>query len=148
MKDSSTDKAGRIAGGQLFDNSDHNAWGGCVYIGNSGELVMNGGKITNNMADLGGSVFIDEGGSFTMNGGTISDNTVVSNGGGVSVSQGTFIMNGGTISNNKTLNSSVGKDICYSGNNFYVSGSPVVNDILLGSCTKRCCASRRFIFTV
>jgi hypothetical protein len=103
----------RVNGGTLILEDDavisdnyraiENAVGGGVYVYGFGELIMNGGAISNNHADWGGGgVYLLNNATFTMNGGAISGNTSSEYGGGVGVHNGSeFIMSGGTISNNQ-----------------------------------------------
>jgi len=94
-------------------NSSGRAYSSVITVEGNGELVMNGGSISNNTAHYyGGAVRVENNGSFIMNGGEIKNNTNTSggsdeeyagNGGGVYVtSGGMFVMNGGTISGNTT----------------------------------------------
>jgi uncharacterized repeat protein (TIGR02543 family) len=85
-------------GSRIRGNVNTDEDGGGVNV-LSGTFTMNGGEISNNVADWeGGGVCVLRG-AFTMNGGRISGNEVIF-GGGVYVWQGTFTMNGGTISGN------------------------------------------------
>ena len=102
INDSSDAKTGTITGGDGYQ-------GGAISINKGGDLVMNGGTITDSGSNAyyGGAVYISDGRSFTMNGGTIGDNTAKGYGGGVYVSSdAAFTMNGGTIENNATTNDS------------------------------------------
>jgi uncharacterized repeat protein (TIGR02543 family) len=80
-------------------------YGGGVLVDSGGIFTMNGGEISNNIAEYGGGVSV-YGGIFMMNNGTISNNKAVYNsdesfGGGVDVdNNGTFTMTGGTIRDN------------------------------------------------
>ena len=120
IEDSSSDKTGKITGGNNTEDG-----GGITLDG--GSLVINGGNISGNKARYGGGVYV-ESGDFNLNSGSITENAsedngggvyidnsesvftmerdaVISNnnarnGGGVFVDIGRFNMNGGTISNN------------------------------------------------
>ena len=85
---------GRITGG-------YGILGGGIYVGDTGELVLEGGTISGNHADNGGGVVAAYGGKFTMNGGTISDNEATEKGGGIFAQCELLSINGGSISNNK-----------------------------------------------
>ena len=104
IKDSSKGKTGTITGGR------NNNYGGGVLIYEGASLVMDGGTISGNSANLGGGgVFLeDDAKEFIMNGGTITGNYADSDGGGVAVYYGTFTMNGGTISSNNCKDSGAG----------------------------------------
>ncbi|MBO6108800.1 MAG: hypothetical protein J6P16_05285, partial [Eubacterium sp.] len=103
LTDSSTEKSGKLTGGNTTGN------GGGVYVAQNGTFTMEGGKIdhctaTGENSDGGG---VYNYGAFTMEGGTISDCTATggctatgdySQGGGVYVGKnGAFTMEGGTI---------------------------------------------------
>ena len=96
-----------------ISGSNNYMYGGVQVIGT---FIMNGGKVYDNTSTLrGGGVFIGSSGNFIMNDGIISGNTVYSlsydagtssspytpfsQGGGVYV-EGAFTMNGGEISDN------------------------------------------------
>ena len=72
--------------------------GAAVWV-ESGNFVMNGGKISSNGAEKdGGAVYVDQGSIFTLKNGLICYNFAQDYGGGVFVADyGTFIMEGGKI---------------------------------------------------
>ena len=96
-----------INGGIFKNNSAGN--GGCITVA-SGEMVINGGEISNNKAQYyGGAIYIyslndDDSngfGTITINNGTITNNTAGSNGGGIYIVKGhKYNYVGGVISNN------------------------------------------------
>lgn len=96
-----------INGGIFKNNSAGN--GGCITVA-SGEMVINGGEISNNKAQYyGGAIYIyslngDDNNGFTtltINNGTITNNTAGSNGGGIYILKGhKYNYVGGVISNN------------------------------------------------
>jgi hypothetical protein len=101
----------------------------------SGNLIMNGGAISNNKAESGGGgVYVYPGAKFTMSGGDISGNTcdIYAYGVGVGVhTGGEFIMSGGAISNNIYSNSSSpwgnGGGVCVRGGKFTMSGGAIIS---------------------
>lgn len=78
--------------------------GGGITIEASGNYIMNGGYLSNNIATNGngGGIYISDG-DVEINGGIIIKNTVENsgNGGGISVYNGNITMSGGSISENK-----------------------------------------------
>lgn len=95
-----------ISGNSAYVVSD-DTWrkntGGGVQV--LGAFIMNGGSISNNMAENGAGVYVGESGSipgtFTMNGGTITNNKVIEgNGGGVYVLGNFRIANGASVKAN------------------------------------------------
>lgn len=81
--------------GTISGNGGADILGGGVS--NGGEFTMNGGVITENVAQCGGGVYNTA--TFTMYDGEISYNTATESGGGV-YNRGTFVMDGGTIKRN------------------------------------------------
>ena len=80
-----------------------NTGGGVQVLG--GTFIMNGGSISDNMAEKGAGVYVGLNGSipgtFTMNGGTITNNKVIEgNGGGVYVLGNFRIANGASVKAN------------------------------------------------
>lgn len=73
-------------------------WGGAINC-YQGQLIINGGTISNNIASRGSIIVFD---NITINSGTISNNTSRLWGGGISC-VGNCIMNGGTIDNNQVI---------------------------------------------
>lgn len=92
--------------GLISDNESD--YGGAVYIRNSAaRLTVNGGSITANRSVatiFGGGAFYIFQGQVVQNGGTISNNTAVNYGGAMEVRFGSFTMNGGTLSGNSAGN--------------------------------------------
>jgi hypothetical protein len=93
-------------------------------------FTMNGGEISDNLADKdGGAVSLTSGYAvFTMHGGTISGNSAgaAGNGGGVYVLGGSgadFIKDGGTI----------GVNTATSGNAAYIAGTPLIRNNTAGA---------------
>ncbi len=68
--------------GALITNAKSVNNGGAIGV-LTGNLVMNGGRLTGNLANYGGAVFVNNGGSFTMNLGEIDNNAATVLGGGV-----------------------------------------------------------------
>ena len=92
----------------ISNNTADKGSGGGVFMNGTPEVIMTGGRITNNTAQNGGGVYSS--GTFTMSGGTISGNTAkaisdTTGGGGVFVSSGTFNMSGGSITDNTVTGS-------------------------------------------
>ncbi|MCL2444368.1 MAG: hypothetical protein FWD13_13030, partial [Treponema sp.] len=83
---------------------DNNAQDGGGILIFSGELLIEGGQISNNTASRkGGGISTYEGTEFIMSSGVISNNKGLEGGGGVFVSDNSeFIMSGGKIHNNET----------------------------------------------
>ena len=86
-----------------------NYGGGVLVLG--GTFNMNGGSISDNMAENGAGVYVGDNssstGTFTMNGGTITNNKVIKgNGGGVYVLSGFEIANGAQVLNNSRQDTS------------------------------------------
>ncbi|MGI6090936.1 MAG: leucine-rich repeat domain-containing protein [Saccharofermentanales bacterium] len=99
-----------LNGGRIADNSAGQEGGGiCAYPGDQGaggcEVIINGGSITGNTAELGGAIsgFNLE---LTLRGGSITGNTATEQGGGIAF----FVIDGG-----------------YDYSRIYVSGSAVVS---------------------
>ena len=85
-----------------MDNYRKNSGGGVQVLGT---FIMNGGSISDNMAENGAGVYVGLSGSipgtFTMNGGTITNNKVIGgNGGGVYVLGNFRIANGASVKAN------------------------------------------------
>jgi hypothetical protein len=114
-----TMEGGEISDNTAQGNTDHNNYGGGVYVGGEdSRFVMKNGAITGNTAtsgryDQGGGVYVEGGDnpvtggvSFIMEGGTISGNSaqgrIGANAGGVVIYQASFIMSGGEITGNST----------------------------------------------
>jgi hypothetical protein len=130
-------------GAVISDNKCTNDFlGGGVYVTN-GDLIMNGGAISNNQAEVGGGgVYVAAGGKFAMSGGAISGNTCdwAAYGGGVCVrAGGEFIMSGGAISNNIFNNSGsewgYGGGVGVRGGTFTMSGGSISGNSISGSTT-------------
>ena len=90
-------------------SSKQNFGGGVQVYG--GTFIMNGGSISDNMAENGAGVYVGKNGStpstFTMNGGTITNNKVINgNGGGVYVLDSFEIANGAQVLNNSRQDTS------------------------------------------
>ena len=86
-----------ITNGEISGNSSEIAGGGVIVIG---QLMMNGGKILNNIASSqGGGVYVNPRGDFTMTSGEIRNNVAAVGGSGVAVVD-VFTMSGGEIGNN------------------------------------------------
>ena len=91
------------------DNYRKNYGGGVLVLG--GTFNMNGGSISDNMAENGAGVYVKDNssnaGTFTMNGGTITNNKVIKgNGGGVYVLSGFEIANDAQVLNNSRQDTS------------------------------------------
>ena len=87
----------------------NNYGGGVLVLG--GTFNMNGGSISDNMAENGAGVYVKDNssnaGTFTMNGGTITNNKVIKgNGGGVYVLSGFEIANDAQVLNNSRQDTS------------------------------------------
>jgi hypothetical protein len=113
-------------GAIIKSNTTSTPGGGGIYM-SSGNITMNGGKISgNSINDSGGGIGILSG-TFIMNGGEISGNTACTStsgfGGGVYVFGGNFIMNNGKISKNNAIKSGYS---C-SGGGVYVNGEFTMN---------------------
>lgn len=130
LTDSSTtdvEKQGAITGGDGTLKGNNTA--GAIVVG-SAKMMMNGGRIIQNIGSLGGAIFID-GGSFTMTGGSISGNTAAG-GGGLYVKNGTAVMQGGSISGNSTQYA--GSGVCvYSGSIFKMLGGSITGNKVVGA---------------
>ncbi len=123
---SSTDNVRiNMYGGEISGNQGaSNDYGGGVFVGQSSQFAMSGGKITDNSAVTdGGGVYISAAdaspkpGTFTMSGGEISGNTATGKGGGVYVG-GAFNVSGDvTITGNKVGDSA---------NNVYLPGNKTI----------------------
>jgi uncharacterized repeat protein (TIGR02543 family) len=68
--------------GEISGNIADWGYGGGVYVTNIGTMVMNGGKITGNTGYYGGGIMIREQAKVTMHGGEISNNIARNNEGG------------------------------------------------------------------
>ena len=130
LTDSSTtdvEKQGAITGGNGTLNGNKTAGG--IIVG-SAKMIMNGGRIIQNIGSLGGAISID-GGNFTMTGGSISGNTAAA-GGGLYVNTGTAVMQGGSISGNSTQ--SAGSGVCvYTGSIFKMLGGSITGNKVVGA---------------
>lgn len=83
-------------------------YGGAIYVGSSGELTINNGLITDNIAQTtlqlgqssnkpsGGAILVGYDGILYLNGGTISSNTSYGNGGAITLGGNTAMLNSGT----------------------------------------------------
>ena len=107
----------------------NNYGGGVLVLG--GTFNMNGGSISDNMAENGAGVYVKDNssnaGTFTMNGGTITNNKVIKgNGGGVYVLSGFEIANDAQVLNNSRQDTSgqVTPDNVYltTGKTFQING--------------------------
>jgi hypothetical protein len=90
-----------INGGEVRNNNSSG-----VYA-SKGLLVLQGGTISDNSADMGAGVLVAENAKFEMRGGTISNNKAEWGAGVVVMNKGAFNMSDGTITRN-TANDSVG----------------------------------------
>ena len=136
LNDSSTDKTGKITGGQGFNYNNLFTQGGAVY--NKGTFVMNGGEISGNTAQYGGGV--SNIGTFIMNDGSILGNTATARGGGV-YNESNFAIYDGVISGNTATD--YGGGVASSGT-FTVGGTANItnntadiygNNVILGNGT-------------
>ncbi|MCL2362549.1 MAG: hypothetical protein FWC73_12155 [Defluviitaleaceae bacterium] len=107
-----------------------------------GQLIMNGGTISNNLRPAaatgganGGGVHLSSVNSrFYLNNGTISGHTITTSGGGVHVSNGArFEMNDGTISGNNTTGTGAasgggGVSVLGDTSRFYFNGGTIQNN--------------------
>lgn len=83
-------------------------YGGGVYTVDGSVFTMNGGTISNNIAESGGGVMVWTNSTFNMHGGTITGNYAIGqgglgNGGAVYVQEATFNFYNGTLSNNTAV---------------------------------------------
>jgi len=96
-----------------WNNTDSNRFGGAVTVQTGGELVMEGGRIRQNVfrhprlganAVVGGAGVWVRGGTFTMTDGMMDENVALGGGGAVRVSHGgTFVMEGGLLYDNASF---------------------------------------------
>jgi hypothetical protein len=116
----SVNSGGRLIIGQnnadttlIFNNTaeDPEEGGGAVAVNEGGELIMNGGEISENFSltgqiglrGIGGGGVLVRGGTFTMYGGKIHRNGSQDGGGVLVYRFGKFTMNGGEIFNNDAI---------------------------------------------
>ena len=93
-------------GAEMINNYSKKT-GGAVMV-SRGRFIMNGGTISNNIANsTGGAIYVRNSGQFIMNGGTISSNATADIGGGIAYEASMWDpqmplvqLNGGTISDN------------------------------------------------
>ena len=114
VNDSSTDKTGKITGG---NNTDA---GGGVIVGKNGKFTLNGGAVTGNRTDSNAGGLINSG-TLNMTGGAISDNNA-RDAGGVN-NLGTFNLSGGEIRGNTASDNFGGGVNNNHGGIFNMSGS-------------------------
>jgi hypothetical protein len=100
-----------IEDGTLITGNTHfTGSGGGILSDKGGNIIMNGGEISNNNAadtnhGAGGGICFVDAGSFIMNGGIISGNRAKVGGGGIYIEDSaTIVMNGGEISGNSATN--------------------------------------------
>ncbi len=99
-----------IDGCNIIDNSSEK--GGGIYLSSqsnwSGTVVLNKGKIENNIAsDVGGGIFLDETVKLSITGGSITNNTAGNNAGGVFIdTDRTLYLSGDPIIKNNTVDGS------------------------------------------
>ena len=136
-----------INGGSITANRSVAAifGGGAFYIF-QGQVVQNGGEITNNTAVNYGGAMEVRFGSFTMNGGTISGNSAGSMGGAIYNDGGTLTINSGTLANNSSgtdggaiatgaasvntlTNTTLSSNSAANGGGLYNSGSSTLNNV-------------------
>lgn len=97
-------EGGNIRGGKNTGS------GGCIYVGNSGSLVLEGGALVGNESGhYGGAVYCD-GESVILDGTNITGNRSEFSGGGIYVSNGSLILRKGSIQLNES--GSTGAGIC------------------------------------
>ena len=126
-----------MKGGDIMNCTGQN--GGAVYIKGTDAttFTMNGGSISNSIADNNGGALYLEGGKVTLNGGTIKGNLAEKgNGGGVCIVGGNFDMpSGSTATIEGNAANSYNTSNCGKGGGVYVSSasSDVTVDILSGS---------------
>ena len=102
-----------------------------------GTFVLEGGTVSNNLANTGSGVTAYRDGIFNMLGGEIRNN-VAAAGGGVCVYMGTFYMSGGRISGNKAIVHGGGGVITGSKLTYSLSlmgNNPVLDDPLIAPST-------------
>jgi len=121
IRDSSTNKTGRITGGY------NSGMGGGVCVA-GGRLIMEGGSITgNHSTSNGGGVYVTgNDGYFTIESGSITGNTSAAKGGGIYDEGGNLYLKGGSITGNTSTD--LGGGIYMSNARLQSSGSPVVTD--------------------
>ena len=131
-------------GAEICGNISTQTGGGVMVC--TGEFIMNGGTISENISgasnvsesdQAGGGVFVRQGGQFTMNGGNITDNVAAGAGGGIGVLANEHnnmypfvLINGGTISDNiqqATVKGVVSDDFTYE-DDFNFEGG-IANDL-------------------
>ncbi len=147
--------SGRITGGYSSGFEGFSLYGGGIYVGGSGKLILNGGTIAGNVVEVpegssaypcGGGVY--NGGTFIMNGGAILENRandrqfarIAAQGGGV-YNDGTFIMNGGRISSNVSSDDGGG---VYNAGTFTMNGGEISSNVSGGEGGGVYTAQRRF----
>lgn len=129
-----TTPTGMIMGGHTVSN------GGGITVGSNGTLILQGGNIVSNAAQMlngndgnGGGVSVS--GNFIMSGGSVQNNTAGGNGGGVRIANNAvFSMSGGEISGNRAgINDQNAKGGgVYVGGSFSVSGKVIIKDNTVG----------------
>ncbi len=129
-----TTPTGMIMGGHTVSN------GGGITVGSNGTLILQGGNIVSNAAQMlngndgnGGGVSVS--GNFIMSGGSVQNNTAGGNGGGVRIANNAvFSMSGGEISGNRAgINDQNAKGGgVYVGGSFSVSGMVIIKDNTVG----------------
>lgn len=103
-----TMNGGTIRNNHFVSEKGDGIGGGGVYIGATGNLVMNDGTVEKNTTtESGAGVYIRAGGKFTLNKGTIQNNESDKAGAGVAA-VGTFTMNQGTVQGNSTTGNAAG----------------------------------------
>jgi len=111
--------------------------GGGIYVDDSGNFIMTGGKITDNTATTGGGVANE--GTFTITGGSITGNTATNGsagpgmGGGVA-NLGSFNMSGGSITDNTSVSGGSGGGIANFGT-LTLSGSVNISGNTVGTAS-------------
>jgi hypothetical protein len=95
-----TMKRGSVRNNEAVSGGDSWAMGGGIYIESNEPVIIEGGDITGNKAEMGGGLFI-AGGRLTMSGGVITGNTADRDGGGLWVTKGASLtLRGGAITGN------------------------------------------------
>ena len=134
IQDSSTEKTGKVIGGDATLDAGTAYYGGAIYV-NGGTFNLYSGTITAGKAKRGGNIYLTSDGYVNIYGGTVSngvavaDSGITGRGGNIFLNSGSLtitgnaVISGGEAQNNEAANDNSGRG----GNIFLNSGSAAIS---------------------
>ena len=113
-------------GGGYICGGNSSGLGGGITVKDGGRFILEGGKITNNMALNGSGIGCDKNSTVELRGGMITYNSAKDSGGGL-FNEGTASLTGNTVITNNSATRYHGGGICNLGK-LNLQGSPVISN--------------------